>query len=326
MANSLKDMLSSVDWGKMLSSADTRNALVGSALGAALLGGAGLMQKRDPEESRFAPIGDALTGALLGGVAGYGLPKGLALFRNPGSLSPDGDTLKSNYLGWGLGGAAAGAGLFGASLYKTLDRASNRIMSANTAAEQAKQIDQLKDNIRIARRNGSFQDARLMEDALAWLDRKGGGYDRVLSRHRRLMLQLIHRGEFRGAADVYKRLSEIRGRANKIQRGYSGLSDLLLQAADEPIKIGPTPGDVAGKPMGLVRSLLTGKFRGKVPGAYATHGAHYARRAPWWRFWSPVGPRGHAMARGGKYAALGLLLGLGAHKFLGPTPSDNYRN
>ena len=107
MTDSLKNMLKSVDWSKMVSGGDARNALVGSALGGLMLGGAGLMQDRDPEESRMAPVGDALMGALLGGAAGYGIPKGLALFRDSGGLAPDDDRIER---GGTLGNIASGAG------------------------------------------------------------------------------------------------------------------------------------------------------------------------------------------------------------------------
>lgn len=113
MTDSLKKMLGSVDWSKLVSHGDARNALVGSALGGLMLGGASLLQDRDPEESKAAPVGDALMGALLGGAAGYGIPKGLAMFRDAGHLAPDGDTLKprSGLLGDAADGATWGAGL-----------------------------------------------------------------------------------------------------------------------------------------------------------------------------------------------------------------------
>lgn len=118
MTDSLKNLASSVDWSKMVSGADARNAVIGSALGGLLLGGAGLAAERDPEESKYAPVGDALTGALLGGVAGYAVPKGLELFRNSGTLAPDDDRLPASSTGAGaaalegLGvGTAVGGGL-----------------------------------------------------------------------------------------------------------------------------------------------------------------------------------------------------------------------
>lgn len=113
MTDSLKKMLKSVDWSKMMSNGDARNALVGSALGGLMLGGASLMQDHDPEESKAAPVGDALMGALLGGAAGYGIPKGLALFRDSGTLAPDDDPLKP--YSFSKGRYAAGAGIGGAA-------------------------------------------------------------------------------------------------------------------------------------------------------------------------------------------------------------------
>ena len=42
MANSIKDLVTSVDWKKMLSGSDARNALIGSAFGG-VFRAAGLM-------------------------------------------------------------------------------------------------------------------------------------------------------------------------------------------------------------------------------------------------------------------------------------------
>ena len=93
MTETLKNMLKSVDWSKLVSSGDAKNALVGSALGGIMLGGASLAQDHDPEEGKSAPVGDALMGAILGGAAGYGIPKGLAMFRDAGHMAPDSDQL-----------------------------------------------------------------------------------------------------------------------------------------------------------------------------------------------------------------------------------------
>ena len=117
MTETLKNMLKSVDWSKLVSSGDAQNALVGSALGGIMLGGASLAQEHDPEEGKSAPVGDALMGALLGGAAGYGIPKGLAMFRDAGHMAPDsdqlsparglvGNTLSAAKLGGGIGTGA----------------------------------------------------------------------------------------------------------------------------------------------------------------------------------------------------------------------------
>ena len=113
MTETLKNMLKSVDWSKLVSSGDAKNALVGSALGGIMLGGASLAQDHDPEEGKSAPVGDALMGALLGGAAGYGIPKGLAMFRDAGHMAPDSDQLgpARGLAGKTLSAAAWGGGI-----------------------------------------------------------------------------------------------------------------------------------------------------------------------------------------------------------------------
>lgn len=131
MPDTLKNLISSVDWSKLMASSDAKNALVGSVLGGLMLGGAGLAADRDPEESKYAPVGDALMGAVLGGAAGYGIPKGLALFRDSGSLAPDDDTLSDSVLGNalsnGVRGYGVGAGIVGLSAIPTYLRTRRRI-------------------------------------------------------------------------------------------------------------------------------------------------------------------------------------------------------
>ena len=113
MTETLKNMLKSVDWSKLVSSGDAKNALVGSALGGIMLGGASLAQDHDPEEGKSAPVGDALMGALLGGAAGYGIPKGLAMFRDAGHMAPDSDQLgpARGLVGDAMSAAAWGGGI-----------------------------------------------------------------------------------------------------------------------------------------------------------------------------------------------------------------------
>lgn len=332
MANSFKDMLTSVDWGKMLSGADARNALIGTALGGALLGGAGLARKRDPEESKLAPVGDALTGALLGGVAGYGIPKGLALFRGPGGLAPDDDTLKTNYLGWGLGGAAAGTGVFGGSLYKTLSNAkdalrneadsqlASRVRDAKADVAQAKQygadaswVNHLENRERMFNR-GAKESAEA-ERILASLRREKWG-------------SLLHgdMAKYRRARDTLADLVMYRRFG---LRGYNSFSDLMNRVAEGT-------GSEKGAPQSLLKSLLKGNWRRSVGGSFATHGKHYAPKALFGmlteipagrgRSISLTSPLARVVRRGGKYALGGTALALLAHKLLGPTPSNNYKN
>ena len=177
----LKDILASVDWRKMMTGADVRNALIGSALGGLVLGGASYAADRDPEESHTAPVGDALTGALLGAVAGYGVPKGLALFRDSGSLAPDGDRLSSfrlgPLLGAGLLGGGIGSAVVGGSLLKTLYDEDHLLSGAKD--------DTVKEHLRSRRETArnSIRRQRLAEqqsgasaDRLAALDRQAAMY------------------------------------------------------------------------------------------------------------------------------------------------------
>lgn len=133
MNDTLKNLLSSVDWSTLANKSDVRNAAIGSALGGLMLGGAGLMRERDPEESKMAPVGDALMGALLGGVAGYGIPKGLSMFADSGSMAPPDDRLNVGYLDAAKSGAKGGAILAGATMVPPALRASVKSLSDRLA-------------------------------------------------------------------------------------------------------------------------------------------------------------------------------------------------
>lgn len=331
MANSIKGMIDSVDWGKMLSGPDARNALIGTALGGALLGGASMMQERDPEESKFVPVRDALVGALLGGVAGYGIPKGLALFRDPGSLAPDNDVLKSNYLGWGAGGALAGAGTVGLSLHKTLDRARDRLR-----ARAAEGLPELQRTTAFKFRNPGRGDDIVQ---LALRDNIVNGTPddavRIITRLRREKYAAMLRRDKAAAKRAGELLSEAVKVRNEATRGYQGFRDLMAEAARESVTD-------ASKPRGLIMTLLSKPWKRikGVGGHSFSHGAHYAPKATF-GIWDNIklpnkgflkgrriplsAPHARAVIRGGKYAAGGALLGMLAHKFFGPTASDNYR-
>lgn len=163
MTDSLKKMLKSVDWSKLVSSGDTRNALVGSALGGLMLGGASLMQDRDPEESKAAPVGDALMGALLGGAAGYGIPKGLAMFRDAGHMAPDddqiraGSSLAGNMATGAKWGAGAGAGLLAAKDTPAAFKAWRRLVhnNADIAMRNKPFYDEMISNLTRARQEAA---------------------------------------------------------------------------------------------------------------------------------------------------------------------------
>ena len=323
MANSFTDFVKSIDWSKVMSGSDARNALIGSALGGAVLGGAGLAQERDPEESKFAPVGDALLGTVLGGVAGYGIPKAVQLIRDSGALAPDNDQLTTNYLGWGLGGAATGAGVFGGSLYQTLGRAKDRL-------RELAQKNFKKDQTAASRKITAAIRARKGRDVIDGLREERRMYDSassaesLLAAKRMELVRAIRNGDRTVASALRQRIKDLSDLRKKVTRGYSGgfkgLHELFVDAAKEGIT-------KDSKPMGLLRSLFTGRFRAKNLGNFATHGAHYAAKAPWWTLGlKTVGGGARAVARGGKYALGGAALGMLMHKLLGPSASDNYKN
>ena len=331
----LKDLIGSVDWGKLWSHGDARNALIGTALGGAVLGGASLMQERDPEESKLAPVGDALTGALLGGVAGYGIPKGLELFSDAGSLAPDGDVLRHNYTRAAAKGGAAGTGLFGASLYRTLrrnaeelgSRAETRLPALREAAEQAV-VD--------AKNSGARADyVAYLQRRAKMLDTRGsaGTAGDVLARLRRERWSAFFSGDLDRAGRIGEEIKILKRYRNLHVRGYRTVwGDLLAHAADEPA------GGGFGKPRGLLSSLVfEPEARGNIWNAirhpltkqpagphFFTHGGHYATKNLL-GVGRKIGPLGRAAFRGGKYAALGALLGVGIHALKGPSPSNNYK-
>jgi len=336
MANSIADLVKSVDWGKMLSGGDVRNALVGSALGGLVLGGTSLMQERDPEESKYAPLGDALMGAVLGGVAGYGIPKGLALFRDSGGLAPDDDRLVPNNLAWGAGGGLAGLGIFGIPLYRTFKRTADRFR-----ADAQRDLPQVRDHaertLEAARSSGA------PEERIAHLERKvkildpEGPASRagdVLAERRRARLAALAKLDFRGAKRIGKEIKDLKRFHNMGTRGYNKVfHDLLNRVASEPT--GKVDGIERGRPLGIFRTLLQKDTleRGRHPFEHATqahfwtHGGHYARRAPWWTFGlKAVGPKGHVVARAGKYALGGTLAALLLHKAFGPSATNNYKD
>ncbi len=329
MATSLKDLVGSVDWRKALTSSDARNALIGSALGGALLGGASLMQDRDPEESKFAPVGDALMGAVLGGVAGYGIPKGMALLSDGGSLAPDGDTLKSNYLGWGLGGAAAGTGVSAIALHKALDRARGRLLSKankNIAGERELRFGNAMD----ARARGASPGViKKMDELAAMVNDNAVEADSILSRYRRARIRALFNGDMKTWGNIGDRLSELKQVRNNATRGYVGFRDLMDEVAREPI------GRHAGRPRNIFTSMLNRTWRKGQTGQFFTHGGHYRPRSLFGLFnHIPLGrgraitlsePAARAFVRGGKYALGGTALALLAHKLLGPSASSNYK-
>jgi len=331
MANSLKDMVNSVDWRKMLSDSDVRNAIIGTTLGGLVLGGAGLMQDRDPEESKFAPVGDALMGAVLGGVAGYGIPKGIALFRDAGGLAPDVDKLKPNNLGWGIGGALGGTGLFGISLYKTLSRTADDLRSQaerNLPAAQARARDAVRD---ARARNAPAARIEHLQRRADILDTSGvsGKASDTLAKLRRSRISALFHGDMSEFSRLGSEIDALKRYRNRNLNGYNTVwGDLLNRVADEP------RGDATGRPLGLVKSLLRrdtwskirhpfAKTTGKVP-HFFTHGRHYST-GNLFGIGPKVGPVGKVGGRGLLYGAGGAALALALHKLFGPSASDNFK-
>ena len=314
MANSLKDLISSVDWSKMVSGSDARNALIGSALGGLLLGGAGLMAKRDPEESKYAPVGDALMGALLGGVAGYGIPKGLALFRDSGRLAPDNDKLRYNYLGWGLGGATAGALGMGYGLRKTLLRTAGALKQegdADLAADKRRAQFQYEGAVNNGR-PASVQD--FYKRRLDLFSATPTEAQTIIADRRRVLLRLIKEKKWNEARTVWGEISELKKLHHRIGRGYGSFTDLIRavgKAGDNAGEVGARVFDPILHPktwferFNDVRHYNTGPLLGGV-----------ARSVP-------AGVR--MGLRVGKYGAVGGALGLLAARLFGPSSHNNFK-
>ena len=312
MANSLKDMLASVDWRKMLSSQDTKNALIGSALGGLMLGGAGLMSDRDPEESRLAPVGDALMGALLGGVAGYGIPKGLAMFRDAGSLAPDNDRLRHNYALAGGLGAAAGAGTAGVGLYKTLrDRAS--AMKDDAAAKRQGWYNAARDKYNEAVRSGSTPEiTRAYKNIMRMYDVSPEGTaaaNKVLDGVRRARWKAF------GTPDgelLKNHLKELVGARKKAVRGYASLGELVRAVGNY--------GNKLERPSTLDGLLHPRKWFSNWASAGHYHTGRLAKVGPYLSSATRMG------MRAGKYGLAGAGAALLLHKLLGPSAQPNFKD
>lgn len=312
MPSSLKDMVQSVDWGKVFSNTDARNAAIGSALGGLMMGGAGLMAERDPEESRLAPVGDALAGALLGGVAGYGIPKGLAMFRDAGSLAPDGDNIRMNYLGAGGLGAVAGGGLFGlTSLRKTLKNeayalardavrrrpaALARVQAALDHAVRSGAPKELVDYLRLSR-------AMHSDD--------GTMARRIIDGLRGRFVAHLRRGELNEARLAWNQIRDLKNTRNMATKGYTSLRDLIARVGQA--------GDSAA-PVSRLRSLVDWKYwRSNFSNPAHYHTGKMLGFGPRLPAWVRMGKRT------GKFAVGGALAAMLLHKMLGPSASDNFK-
>lgn len=347
MANSIADMAKSVDWSKMLTNQDAKNALIGSALGGLLLGGASLMQKRDPEESRLAPVGDALMGAVLGGVAGYGIPKGLSLFADSGRLAPDSDQLSSGFGSWakpvaGLAGigAAAGAGrnlvaavpgLFRAKwrlnegaedvrapthqgYAEAYPKAQEEYQKARAAAQGGGGAGAAKLND--ARRN--LTDARLRE--VAWRGKgESAGYNAEVARIKAMLSRGSVRANEGVTAELKRRLALLKNERYAALNGHrrignGGFGEILREMSHEPAFTPENKGSA-----GMLERLMS-HFKGTNGSRYALKNWKGGVLTPGMRLLRRTA--GHGVAG----ALAGGALGLGLRSLLGPSAKDNFAN
>lgn len=312
MANSLKDLVSSVDWSKMFSGQDARNALIGSALGGLMLGGAGMMAKRDPEESKYAPVGDALVGALLGGVAGYGIPKGLALFRDSGRLAPDDDRMSYNNLGWGLGGAAAGVGAVGIGLRKTLGDVARTLVPSEATRAQG-----------LATAGDRYYESVYRGDPIArqraYLRRLAmhGGSDeragKVLSGLRkRYMSYMLHR-RFDEASVIRDEIRKLKLIRNTATRGYGSIGGLINEVG----RTGSGVDKAGARALDFILHPRQWKENW-------TSSGHYDAR-PLLGLPRRFRPAARMGLRAGKYGAVGAAAGLLLSRLFGKSSHNNFK-
>lgn len=338
MTRSFKDMVQSVDWGKVFSGKDARNAAIGSALGGLMVGGAGLMAERDPEESRLAPVGDALTGALLGGVAGYGIPKGVAMFLDAGSLAPDGDTLRHHYGKSALVGGTLGVGAAGLSIKKTLADVARslRPSAEQRATAEALSLATLR-RAQAARRDPALID-QLNQQYKASLTDEGAvrAYTDSLRKER---LNALRRGDAHEASRLGRRLKAFKRMRNRETRGYSSFWDLLgatgrqggairsrslleriLGVADEAA----SQGTEASK--GIL-SRLKGFFSSKAKDLASPRHYHNGAlfRGYGLKLTSAPSAGLRMLKRTGTWGLGGAAAAMLLHKFLGPDPSSNFK-
>lgn len=286
MTDSLVNMLKSVDWSKLMSSGDAKNALIGSALGGTILGGASLAQDRDPEESKMAPVGDALVGAMLGGAAGYGIPKGLALFRDSGGLAPDGDraqepSLLRDMLSAGLSGGAAGVGTLAARDTPAAFLAWRRLVNRNADYNQSR-MSQIRSRL------AGYMKAR---EAMLAQGQGTAALDRVIARD--VMAGLRERRDF------WKRFA-------RLHLDPRTVLDVIREMPQQ----GATPASVAADPKGRLGRLFSALG---AKGPFFTHGSEYRPGTvrTMLGFSKRLGPVGKALLRYRNYGLGGAALGAG---------------
>lgn len=342
MANSIKNTVNSVDWSKMFDKSDARNALIGSALGGLLLGGSSLMAEHDPEEGKYAPLGDALTGALLGGIAGYGVPKGLSMFRDAGSLAPDSDRRGGigGYLATGLTAGGLGAGAVGLSLIPTHLRAIKKLRDENDAMfvqrresliANAKRLKKIKNAGRIKRFFGlggrSVDASDLLTDVnlryRAMIPAAGPGRAEAIKEFDALVSQLegyLNSTDAQKASDAADMLKKLRRYRRKETLGFGKYSDI-----ERAIGMEGTPTKSTG-PFSGIRNYVKG----------FSNGGHYSAKTvniPITRLWGRtlpgrirIRPGLRMLGRAAKYGLGAASVAMALKGLFGSGISDNYDN
>lgn len=310
----IKDHIRTIDWSKVVTPSDKRNAAIGATLGGLVLGGASLAREKDPEESKLTPVGDALIGALAGGAAGYGIPKGLSIFRSPGSVSPNKEvTGLDRYLPAGAKGALVGLGAFGAQTVKDTLAAGLRVKN---------RVGDMLDNgigQEVAKRRLAYAESRLklLTDKGATAARIRQASKAVLEGRARVDAFLDEKG-FTDAVRLLKRdinRAKIKRDAETLMSTKLMLKRLLANRA-QLTKVTPSKvwnelaTDVDGRevygsklldwPSTFIRNRIRGRGYAARPG------------------------KGMATRALGKYMPVGVISSLALERFFGPGAQDNF--
>lgn len=341
MNESLKNMLSSVVWSKMMSGSDARNAIIGSALGGTLLGGASLLRDKDPEEDKGVPVRDALLGAVLGGAAGYGIPKALSLYRDSGSLAPNNDMIGKHpaldVLGAAAAGGATGSGLIGAGLLKNYIQAYNGMLNAAADARPAAVLKARNDALAAF---GKYNSQKTPE-ALEALRRKVkvlGAYGLTAKDFSDTQAHMNAYNGIKGILGVsanpfdYRRtMAELKNLRANVPAGSKALTDL-----DNLVKELKSTRNAVDPGIGNYKEILariprlhkpkagTG-FTGKVK-SVLNHLSDPTKYQTVRRLGKTIGPRGRMVMRAGKYGLAGAGIAGLARLLMGPNAKDNYAN
>jgi len=321
--SSLKDLVSSVDWGKIMENSDVRNAVIGSALGGLVLGGASLMRDRDPEESKFVPVGDALLGAALGGFAGYGIPKAVELFGDAGKLAPDNDRLEYNYPRNAVIGGGIGVGLGGAGIVTTLAREANALeRAARTPESGSTHTRSYNEKLReIADAQRRHEPSSVIAKLQRELDMNDVLNDAGIAKSDRTLARLeadLRRARGTPAASaIATELKDLRALRRERMRGYTSFFDLIRRIGQHGNTIRTRDG--SGIAHAVIHPL---RWLKSIPfSARNYHGGHIYG----FKFLPRMSPGMRMGLRAGKAGLIGAGLGMLAHWLSGPSSRDNFK-